>query len=1401
MRRDVQLFLGKKKLNKASKGENIVSNPLISDDTDYSLVNHSAVIDGKARLNTILGSEASIGQTISGLLPNKRYQLELEGLSYPTEKLVINRVFNSEQFNQSTWNKLNTSVTANNTVAPDGTTTADRMLCNSIANYTYDAYTQFTGEEMYISVYVKKDTSSIVSLRAFTGGGKADFNLDTGTVVNESGVLSLSSIYDAGNGWYRIAAMVTPTSTTNTSFGFGDLTSGTAIWAWGFQLEHGNELSPYVKNASSSIASYQYVNQTEQQISNYLTYSNDLSNSGWTKARLTCTDGQVSYFGDLNGTKLQGQNSLQSNYTYKNANLTNKTSNYVISYYAKRGDSNYISTRFKEYRDSGTKETLMTVSLNTGAVTNSSGSSTINFTDVEYMSDGWYKVSVGISTLLTNYIQILISSKYDNVNVFTADTTAGLPITYISNLQVEENLAQGQYIAAPSSSIVALGKPNNTLVISDTSDGSGGLQYYTDLQAGSRSLVVDFNTGNTTGDLKIEIQDKTTTAQIEIEALSIKEIIEPFYSTEQYSVDMFDFEDLNVVDKIKDVRDISKVFTEYTQKFTVPASANNNQLFDHFYNENVVSGFDHRLKHEAVIKVGGADYKHGQLTLLSSSLKNGQPYSYSLVFYGNTVKLKDLISDDKLSDLTGTVLDNLNLEYNSTNIFNLLTHGMNFDDTDTLVANTDNGQNDPTPDVFVPFISCDSHYFYDALDEAQVKDRVSSRNVRYDSAQPTRGIYYKDLKLAVKVKYVIRAIEEKYGLKFSNDFFNENIKAYNELSLFLHKESGGISKQLETTTDTVSLGELTKTNTHEDFRGFGRQGQNTSGWNNDYLDMYTFRAIGISDSGRFHSYRISFDITPVGSGEYTVELIDASSGSDGSSDFSFTGTGTHTLRHIFKRGTENGSSPLYGYQYVKPRFKVSTQSGITQYTIDNIEIQRVSTDTYQVDGITVDSDSWAYEANFPTYEYSSGGSTLVDIDGGVSFQSQMPNMKVLDFLTSIFKMFNLTAYFVPETDISPFAGQIRVRTLDAYYLSGKEVDISPYVDTARSVISRNKLYSTVEFEYPDHKTLASIKQGERTGDVFGSEVMNNLEANLDNPLAFDGGKYKVKSNFEKVMYERMTDQSDSTTILPIQWGWMASKDENPVLGKALLFYPIYEDVNAVYDGEGETFELDFDTSIYDKNKAVITSSHANFSNYIRPSNSLRGNSSSLNFGSEYDEWYVWEGSGTNENSLFNRYYKNYLTSIYNMQSRLVTLDTHLPVNILMKLKLEDIVIINRKQFRINSLKLNITTGKAKLELMNDIAYSQLFVAPVSISTDWRVNVPTLGWTSQITIEDDSSNDATSYKLYSNGVFLREFNSKTVIVSNSQLTSGLNEIAITKVTNYDNSFSKESAYSNIIEITV
>ena len=61
-------------------------------------------------------------------------------------------------------------------------------------------------------------------------------------------------------------------------------------------------------------------------------------------------------------------------------------------------------------------------------------------------------------------------------------------------------------------------------------------------------------------------------------------------------LNLFDYEAVNLNQKIKDVRDISKIFTDYSQSFKVPASSNNNRIFKHYYNYNIQDGFDARFK-------------------------------------------------------------------------------------------------------------------------------------------------------------------------------------------------------------------------------------------------------------------------------------------------------------------------------------------------------------------------------------------------------------------------------------------------------------------------------------------------------------------------------------------------------------------------------------------------------------------------------------------------------------------------------------------------------------------------------------------------------------------------------------------------------------------------------------
>ena len=113
-------------------------------------------------------------------------------------------------------------------------------------------------------------------------------------------------------------------------------------------------------------------------------------------------------------------------------------------------------------------------------------------------------------------------------------------------------------------------------------------------------------------------------------------------------MEMFSDETITITSKIQDVRDISKVFTDFTQPFTVPASKENNKLFQHWYNFNVdliytdsvlTSGFDNRIKRDALLEIDYSPYKRGKIQLESVNLRNNQPYSYSLVFYGNMVEM------------------------------------------------------------------------------------------------------------------------------------------------------------------------------------------------------------------------------------------------------------------------------------------------------------------------------------------------------------------------------------------------------------------------------------------------------------------------------------------------------------------------------------------------------------------------------------------------------------------------------------------------------------------------------------------------------------------------------------------------------------------------------------------
>ena len=263
----------------------------------------------------------------------------------------------------------------------------------------------------------------------------------------------------------------------------------------------------------------------------------------------------------------------------------------------------------------------------------------------------------------------------------------------------------------------------------------------------------------------------------------------------------------------------------------------------------------------------------------------------------------------------------------------------------------------------------------------------------------------------------------------------------------------------------------------------------------------------------------------------------------------------------------------------------------------------------------------------------------------------MPKIKTIDFLNGLFKMFNLTAYYDGI--------EIVVKTLNSYYQSGNEYSLTKYVDTSDSEIKRNDLYSQIDMKFAKSSTFAAQNANEiqSLSKDFGNEKLNNVNSALGQEfsLAFDGGKYEVKVPFEKVMYERMSNQA-TQNLTTYQWGWFCSKDENPVLGKPLLFYPIKRqgELLGVYNGN-PSYWLLFDKNVKlsgnnpwqnwtdDSGDAEAKQNTQIIRSYIMPSNNLKDSSQSIHFGSELNE-YTFK---VEDESLFDTYWSNYISNIYN----------------------------------------------------------------------------------------------------------------------------------------------------------
>jgi len=90
----------------------------------------------------------------------------------------------------------------------------------------------------------------------------------------------------------------------------------------------------------------------------------------------------------------------------------------------------------------------------------------------------------------------------------------------------------------------------------------------------------------------------------------------------------------------------------------------------------------------------------------------------------------------------------------------------------------------------------------------------------------------------------------------------------------------------------------------------------------------------------------------------------------------------------------------------------------------------------------------------------------------------------------------------------------------------------------------------------------------------------------------------------------------------------------------------------------------------------------------------------MNFFAEQNEYSPADSGFTN--TLFQAYYREYITSVFNPTNRITKVSAYLPLRILLNYTLADRFVIGANSYKINSIKTNLKNGKSEIELLNDL---------------------------------------------------------------------------------------------------
>lgn len=237
---------------------------------DGYVADRTVIVDGNgpAQLNLNFARDEVLDPRITFSRTSNATRVNAQGL---IEYAPHNLLTYSEQFDNAAWTKVRANTIANATTAPDGTTTADKLIDDgaTVGQGYVGQNVTYTNIPYNFSFYAK--AGEVTSVRCYIvdsigiiSASNAIVDLTSGTVTSGS-----ANVVSIGNGWWRITVSGTPTAGSGSVRVLlpTDTATTDGFYIWGAQLNQG-ELQPYYSTT----------------VKNLLGYSQNFENAAWTKS-------------------------------------------------------------------------------------------------------------------------------------------------------------------------------------------------------------------------------------------------------------------------------------------------------------------------------------------------------------------------------------------------------------------------------------------------------------------------------------------------------------------------------------------------------------------------------------------------------------------------------------------------------------------------------------------------------------------------------------------------------------------------------------------------------------------------------------------------------------------------------------------------------------------------------------------------------------------------------------------------------------------------------------------------------------------------------------------------------------------------------------------------------------